>query len=199
MGGSGSGNWWNHSSRALCEQQRRIDLRVMCRRGWLRVGHVGSLSWTIGDEPMGNIGYRVHEYGLQLIYRTREGDDDWRDVDELVRFVLTDQRLGGRRRWLACPRCSRRCSVLYGGSYFRCRRCYRLGYQSQREEPMWRAVSQSQKLRQKYGGSGSLDEPFPDKPKGMHWSTYERICRRADCLEQRVDALETVFFARFLE
>jgi hypothetical protein len=28
-------------------------------------------------------------------------------------------------------------------------------------------------------------EVFPDKPKGMHWRTYERLCRVHDLAEER--------------
>jgi hypothetical protein len=38
------------------------------------------------------------------------------------------------------------------------------------------------------GGSGSLDEPFPMKPKGMHWKTYRRLETRSDAAEARADA-----------
>jgi predicted amidohydrolase YtcJ len=27
----------------------------------------------------------------------------------------------------------------------------------------------------KLGGTANLSEPFPDKPKGMHWTTYEQL------------------------
>lgn len=199
MGGLGSGNRWNHRSRAICEQMKRIDIRFMRRSGWLTPGRSGSLSWSIGDEPMGDISYRVHRASLELIYKVREGDEDWRDVNEYVPFSFTAQRLGGKRCWFLCPRCQWRCAVLYGGSFFRCRRCYRLGYQSQHEpSAMWRALGQAQKLRPKYGGSRSIDEPFPEKPKGMHWRTYEQLCRRADLLEGRISVLETDFYANLI-
>jgi hypothetical protein len=29
-----------------------------------------------------------------------------------------------------------------------------------------------------------LDE-FPDKPKGMHWRTYDRLCRLYEAAEER--------------
>jgi hypothetical protein len=41
------------------------------------------------------------------------------------------------------------------------------------------------------GGSGSLAEPFPLRPKGMHRRRYSRLFLRAE-------KLETVFFSRFL-
>jgi len=36
-------------------------------------------------------------------------------------------------------------------------------------------MNRAQKFSIKLGGSGSLDEMFPEKPKGMHWKTYRRL------------------------
>jgi len=33
----------------------------------------------------------------------------------------------------------------------------------------------------------SKDDVFPDKPKGMHWRTYERLRRQHDALEYEID------------
>ena len=30
-------------------------------------------------------------------------------------------------------------------------------------------------LRERLGGSANMMKPFPEKPKGMHWKTYERL------------------------
>jgi len=35
-------------------------------------------------------------------------------------------------------------------------------------------------IRRKLGGSDNLFEPFPLKPKGMHWASYERLEIKAD-------------------
>ena len=50
-----------------------------------------------------------------------------------------------------------------------------LTYQSRRDNKMYRALHRAQKIREQLGGSASMMEPFPEKPKGMHWSTYERL------------------------
>ena len=50
-----------------------------------------------------------------------------------------------------------------------------LAYESQRDERATRLISKAQKIRRHLGGSASLLEPFPPKPKGMHWRTYARL------------------------
>jgi hypothetical protein len=65
---------------------------------------------------------------------------------------------------------------VYGpGRYFLCRHCYDLTYQSQRDNKMYRALHPAQDIRRRLGGSANMTEPFPEKPKGMHWRTYERL------------------------
>lgn len=46
-------------------------------------------------------------------------------------------------------------------------------------------MSQSHALRQKLGYQGSLDDPFPPKPKRMHWTTYRRLEEQDEELRNR--------------
>jgi hypothetical protein len=99
-------------------------------------------------------------------------------VQEPVPLSWTECNFGGERPWFVChgAGCGRRAAVLYGpGRYFLCRHCYDLRYESQREEKMRRALRRAQKIREGLGGSANMMEPFPEKPKGMHWKTYERL------------------------
>jgi len=75
---------------------------------------------------------------------------------------------------------------LYGvGRLFACRHCYRLAYTSQQESVHQRGLWKSQQIRMRLGGSASMLDEFPDRPKGMHWRTYERWCRVHDAAEER--------------
>jgi hypothetical protein len=40
---------------------------------------------------------------------------------------------------------------------------------------MYRALHKAQSIRKRLGGSANMTTPFPEKPKGMHWRTYERL------------------------
>jgi hypothetical protein len=60
-----------------------------------------------------------------------------------------------------------------------------LKYESQYEAGYSRACSQSHDLRKRLGYVGALDDPFPPKPKGMHWKTYRKLELRDEELQNR--------------
>jgi len=61
------------------------------------------------------------------------------------------------------------------GEYFLCRHCHDLTYQSQWDNEMYWTLHRVQEIRKQLGGSAYMTEPFPEKPKRMHWKTYERL------------------------
>lgn len=175
MGGYGSG-FWRDRSAGRCEAQHRIDLAYMRQRGFLASYTRGSLHWSRGGEPSGDIRFICSPETLRLIYRTRRyGEEEWTRVEEDIPFAWTRTAFDGRRRWLTCLSCGQRCRILYGGAYFRCRNCHGLTYESQYEQSWQRVITRAQGIRTKLGGSASMDEWFPPKPKGMHWRTYYRL------------------------
>jgi hypothetical protein len=121
-----------------------------------------------------------------------------------VRLKWTPCHYGGSRAWLLCPKanCGRRVAILYADDNdgtIACRHCRNLVYETQRETAGYRDLYRAQKIRMKLGGSGSLGDPFPPRPKGMHERTYLLNLVRAQELEgqflARVNVAELVEMA----
>ncbi len=108
-----------------------------------------------------------------------------------VWLTWTPCHFGGKRLWFQCPTpsCHRRAAKLYmGARVFACRRCYNLAYQSQCYGRDDRYVAQAAKIRRALGGPEGILDDFPDRPKGMHWRTYERLASRCAAYERPVFA-----------
>ncbi|GAH21194.1 unnamed protein product, partial [marine sediment metagenome] len=61
------------------------------------------------------------------------------DQDYKARLTPTKCNYGGQRWWFICNNCQRRVGVLYlGDSWFACRHCYNLTYESRNESKKYR-------------------------------------------------------------
>lgn len=177
MGGRGSGAWCRWDKRATVEDFRRLDVRKLQRTGVL--AQPGTVSWAWWDARTGemtaDIRLDVGRDQLTLRYRFRRSGEDWRDVTEPVPLDRTPCHFGGERPWFLCPGCGKRRAILYGGSLFRCRACYGVGYASQSETKYDRLLRRGHRIRLRLGGELGALNLFPLKPKGMHWRTYWRL------------------------
>ena len=183
MIGVGSGNWHRFDKKITTDETYGVDVRRLHRDGLLSSGGSFSSRWSRAGRETGSIGGSVE--GAQrperaiLRYRHRSGPDgEWQDVRQVVPLAWTACNFGGERPWFQCPRagCGRRVAVLYAPRrYFLCRHCYDLSYKSQRDNAMYWALHKAQGIRERLGGSANMMEPFPERPKGMHWRTYERL------------------------
>ena len=77
------------------------------------------------------------------------------------------------------------------GGRYACRMCLRLAYLSEAQDGMGRMWRKQGKLEARLGEDG-------EKPKGMHWKTYERINDQIDDVEQAKDGLFCMQAARML-
>jgi hypothetical protein len=183
MGGVGSGNWYRFDKKTTTGECESVDVRYLHREGLLKRGRWFSLRWLRSGREIGSIRGAVEGSDrperVILLYRRRSGPvAEWDDVREPVPLTWTACNFGGERPWFVCPGagCGRRVAVLFGlGKYFLCRRCYDLVYESQRENGMHRALRRAQAIRERLGGSAKMTKPFPEKPRGMHWKTYDRL------------------------
>jgi hypothetical protein len=176
MGGYGSTRWRWHRKKATAEQCVILDAAHWSRLGILRDGIIktGSQSsiryhvnTTDGHLP------RVHlTYGLGREH-----------LDYPVFLETTQPQFGGVRWWFCCPLCRRRLQKLFlppRASRFGCRHCHNLSYATRNQSPKDRCMEAARRIRLGLGGSNSLADPFPAKPKGMRWKTYQGLW---DCYE----------------
>lgn len=104
--------------------------------------------------------------------------------DRWIAITTTACNLGGHRHWFLCPKCSRRCAILYPVA---CRTCAQVDYATLSMSPLDRKITAAIKVRTKLGQkSGGTCVPFPDKPKLMRWHTYFRIRAKALAAEQEM-------------
>jgi len=192
-----------YGGRQTCEGCKSLDVRRLHRDDLLRASLKYSWSWSRNGEPSGDIRIETESDALILIFRVRQYGAEWKDIRQRVPIDWTSCRFGGRRPWFICAvykngrYCGRRAVKFYGaGDLFACRSCCDLAYASQQQSPRDRGVSQAQKIKERLGGSASLFGGFPDKPRGMHWRTYERLRTRAEAAEEFSTALLMQYLLR---
>ncbi len=175
MGGWGSGGWQNGKN--TTSAYRALDVRRLQRERLLTAGSAFGWTWSRNGEEIASIRMRVGEDRVTLIYRTRDYGGEWQPMEYPVYLEWTACHLGGRRAWFRCPArgCGKRVAVLYGGSIFACRHCHRLAYDSQRERWDDRLTRRADRIRQRLGWEPGILNGDGDKPKGMHWRTFERL------------------------
>ena len=83
MGGYSSGR---PAQYPIVESTRRLDIRMLRRRGWLRPGTGGVWTWTEDGEPTGSMSYRVTDDALELDYTV--GDDENRKRVRINIFIV---------------------------------------------------------------------------------------------------------------
>jgi hypothetical protein len=182
-----------HAGRAknTVENCLSIDVLDWHRRGFLRSPRQFSWTWNWEGERVASISVQTERHSITLKYRGRSGED-WSDVAQRIPIVWTPCRFGSERPWLVCAvasdgvYCGRRVIKMYvAGRMFACRQCYGLVYASQQETVSQRGRRKAQKIRMRLGGSPSMMDDFPDRPRGMHEQTFERWRRIHDAAEER--------------
>jgi hypothetical protein len=187
---------WAGSGKTTVESVKALDVNWLRRQGYLAPGRWSWVSWSCGGEPSGSIQVRADCDAVVLHYRHRAwSGDEWQTIEQRIAIERTSCRFGGSRPWFRCTvysggrYCGRRVAKVYGaGKLFACRHCYRLAYESQHESPRGRGLSTAQRLRRRLGGDPGMDAALPDKPRRMHWRTYDRICDRIIACEERASA-----------
>jgi len=196
MGSMGSGGH-NSKGHGVTSNGLSLDVNLMLRRGVLKPGWAGEWSWKRGDEPAGNILVVTGENKLALSYRSKTGDGPWQDIKQTVGISWSPCRYGGQRPFLICPGCGRTVLKLYIKGQAQCRKCHGLTYASQREDAIDRTRRRADKIRERLGGQAGAAWTFPERPKGMHKATYDRLKNRVFDADMQIDEMIETVMARF--
>lgn len=173
------------------DQYRQIDVRYMQREKLLNHGQVNSLRWTSQrtGEVVGRIDYEVKAEGVCFSYRVRSSPSEaWRPYEYLVPVTYTPCHYGGHRAWFNCPYCNKRVAILYLDEKIACRTCYKLNYTSQQQtKGTYQERDRMNKIREKLNWPLFKDVHLWQriKPKGMHYKTFEKLCKEHDYYERR--------------
>lgn len=177
MGGYGSGRRW--ARRSTTSSYCPLDVRRWQREWLLRPSWFLTVQWSQDGKLVGSINVRTEPGQAILAYKRRRNDESWQSMQYPVSITWTACHYGEARAWFICPEpgCQRRVAILYIGLSVACRHCFHLAYESQRESVSSRATRRAQHIRRRLGGTSNMFLPFPVKPKGMHWLTYQRLRR----------------------
>jgi hypothetical protein len=166
------GRWGKHQKKTRVEQCHVIDAARWQREGIL---HPGS---TSSRPPVFCVGYRVDAIDMSiprvhLMYSIKQ-----QRFEYPVNLLTTRPHLGGLRWWFVCLLCERRAQKLYlppDADRFGCRTCHNLSYASRSYTAKNRSMERARKIQVRLGGSASLFDRFPAKPKRMWSKTYQRL------------------------
>lgn len=186
MGGMGSGRRWYLGAKNTTDNYQSIDVRHLKRAGLLIPHKSFGLQWSRHGKVISSIRVRSEPDRVILTYRHCSSGENWKVESYPVYLAWTTCNLGGQRPWFLCPAhgCGRRVAILYGGGIFACRYCHQLAYPSQRETWDERAARKAGRIRDKLGWEPGILNINGWKPKGMHWSTFDRLNAQHDALVQ---------------
>jgi hypothetical protein len=154
--------------RRTVEQTRSVDIRDLRRGAYL--GQPSGSWWAVRN--------KLFCQGIQI----RHWNDSAITLDNQVLPVIWVRwHFSGSRPFFVC-KCGRKVLQLFAprGHSWRCRQCYHLTYATRQAGQRYRLILKAQKVRERLGGDLGVANPFPPKPKGMHWRRYERLRARHD-------------------
>jgi hypothetical protein len=201
MGGYGSGRYGAVPT-AEATQSFVIQMASLTRAG-IGPGLLGktTIPFDEGQFPVElTVDTRSEGPGfIDFAHETRDTSDP-QPIRYRVWLNWSRPHYGGRRYWFCCPGTGEWATRLFlplGGHRFLSRSAYRLGHACQRETRRDRLMRKARKLHRALGGDGQgLGGEAPDKPKGMHWQTYERRVAAWIAAEERADQVAAIWIGR---
>ena len=148
--------------------------------------HVPTGVWMWGDGGEGpSVGYELVLMSTGGALVLRYCVSGVARVDR-IRLSTTPCRFGGVRWWAHCPRCHRRCAVLWGSSTaFACRACQGLAYTSSQLSKANRFGRKVRRIAEKLDVTAKTQFYAYERPRGMRRRTYARLKARLQEAKER--------------
>ena len=185
MGGFNSGR--PRSSKPKLGQLLCIKLKdVKEYFGNVQLGSIATGTMTGRNGNQARVTY--NQEGLKISFAA-----NGQSYDQQVNATYTPCNYGGKGRlWMQCV-CGGRTNKLYFyRMQFVCRKCTGLAYSSQSLSPTDRGTNAVRRIQNKLDPAGGYEIlEVPNKPKGMHSSTYERVTEKlVDVMDKREAAFD---------
>jgi hypothetical protein len=171
-------------TRSTVESIRKIDVNALHRKGCFADSRREfPITWSIGGRTTDVVIASSDRWDMELRYYS---DNKNEPVRLNIPITWTECALGGSRPWFKCA-CGRRVGTLFERhQFYVCRTCRGSIYEAQQfsRKRRERTSFPGFRIRERLGGRPNLLDPFPTKPKGLHWRTYNRLKERADASER---------------
>jgi hypothetical protein len=174
-------------TRSTVESIRKIDVNALHRKGCFGAQRREfPVTWSIDGKTTGVVIASADHWGMELNYHSDHRNEP---VRVTVPITWTRCHLGGFRPWFRCD-CGRRVGTLFElHQFYVCRTCRQLNYEAQQfsRKRRERLNFLAFRIHERLGGRPNSLDPFPVKPKGPRWRTYERLGARAEMTERKRD------------
>ena len=196
MGGIFSGRKPATTTKPNPEQFISLDVRKLQRNHCLEPDQAYNLHkyQRRFGEKLGVFSINTRKDLLEIEYISCNPNDD-RVPPQSVRIVWSPCHFGGYRPWFLCPsdQCGKRVAILYGPRPMLCRHCWRIAYESQRENEIQRLYRRLRSIESAcYGPPGKLGVQVGKRPKGMHHRTFRLLQKEIQLIRSHISRVQVI-------
>lgn len=149
-----------------CEESLRVSVWELAKIGLFE--HGCRLVYSRGDRVTARLhGTASREFAYLTI------DTAHTEGSQSIALDWQPCHLGGERPYFICPQCASVRVILFGHGRLACRTCHDLYYEKQLCRNGFSNIGKLSRIAKKLGSDTWAT--MPDKPKWMHWRTYEGL------------------------
>jgi len=139
MGGYGSGQYYRHNEKSTTSDMLSISINNWRKKGkW--IFETGVITWSRNEKKTSAINFHIIAEQNEIIL---SWVSNGKHEKQTVRLYRKPQPYGKCRFYFICGNCHTLRSKLYAGTFFYCRKCHNLTYQSCKDSHKFASVGRS--------------------------------------------------------